>query len=107
MLAAKDADRHENGGRHANGHSSHKESDGVRPHVDGACAQRGDIKYGLNYGGGNAPDEEARWVPCMAVHCAIRRMSAERWLLPKSDTNTAAVHCAIEGVCIVKAAARQ
>jgi len=62
MLAAQDADRHENGGRHANGHSSQKESDGVRPHVDGACAQRGDIKYGLNYGGGDAPDEEARWV---------------------------------------------
>ena len=50
---------HENGSRHANGHSRHSNADTARPHVDGACAQRGDIRYGLNISG-DAPDEAER-----------------------------------------------
>ena len=59
MSAGWDDCPHDNNERHANGHSKHREADGARPAIDGACAQRGDVKYGLNYGG-NGPDEEAR-----------------------------------------------
>ena len=62
MTAGRDDRTHENGTRHANGQSKHSSADGGRPPVDGACAQRGDIKYGINYTG-EAPDEEARWDP--------------------------------------------
>lgn len=50
---------HENGSRHANGHDKHMNADAARPLVDGACAQRGDIRYGLNISG-DAPDEAER-----------------------------------------------
>ena len=67
FIAGREHHTHENGERHANGHSKHREGDGARAPIDGACAQKGDIKYGLNYGG-EAPNEEARWVsaPCSA-----------------------------------------
>ena len=61
MAAGRDERTHENGERHANGHSKHGDANGARPPVDGACAQRGDIKYGINYSG-STPDEETRWV---------------------------------------------
>lgn len=59
LFAGRDDRTHEDSERHANSHLKHRDANGGQPPVDGACAQRGDIKYGLNYGG-DGPDEEAR-----------------------------------------------
>ena len=82
------ADRaRENGRGHANSHSRHREAEGPRTHIDGACAQRGDIKYGLNYGG-DAPDDDAR----CAVANVWELLRGEGALLHYPDANMHTQH---------------
>ena len=60
---------------------------GPRTHIDGACAQRGDIKYGLNYGG-DAPDDDAR----CAVANVWELLRGEGALLHYPDANMHTQH---------------
>ena len=88
-LPVMSADRgRENGRGHANGLSRHREAERPHAHIDGACAQRGDIKYGLNYGG-DAPDDDAR---CAIACQCVKLLRGKKALLYSPDANTHTQH---------------